>query len=1090
MAASVSTGAILFTDMVDSTALRSRLGEARADVLRRHHDELLTAAIDAHGGEVARWTGDGVKAVFPTASDAIGAAVAIQRAVVEYGQQADSVAPFQVRIGLSIGEVSTDETGDRRGVAVVEAARLEALARPGEILATDMVRLLGHRRAHVAFEDAGERTLKGIDLPVTVVRVVDTEAGAAVPLPRFLATDTRLPLVGRDHLLQTFDARWADARAGRSGVVLVRGQAGIGKTRLVSQCAATAHAAGGLVLGGWCSSDVDVPYEPVAMAFRAAAGLDAALDAALTAHAGPLARLFPAGPVGTASAAGVAGVAGVAGAGTNVADEPQLYLPRQELFDAVGDLVRRLASRQPLLLVVDDLHWATAPTVLLLRHLLTQLGDDRLLVVGTFRDGDVDPAHPLRDLLAEVRPLRTTTVLEPDVLTEVDVARLVSTVAPAASISRAALVAEAVCRETAGNPFFAAELLRHLSDTGQIEQDLTSVVPVPVADVVTQRLAQLVPGAVDLLRFAAVLGASFSVDLLAAVAGGRADDALDVLDVLEGVARAGLVRELGVDQFEFVHAIVRTALLDGMTASRKARAHRSAAEALEARGADQFDELAHHWQMAGADDHAIEYLLRAADRDMGALAFESAKARYDRVIELLNHNVRAETHTRAKAWLGLAAARRSLFDPAFKDAAVRAARLARTARDPLLMAEAATLGTWLGTNSFWVAEAPDTEMIELCEDTLGLLPERSPLRVRLLAALASHHTFSPSRERRVALIAEANRLAAELGDTQMLVDVLHAEFVCLWEPATLDRREQIARDLGRLARATGDARLSFLAGFFAAECLLERGDLDGCEARLEQLEPTVRAMHDEQNEFLVQRLRLTIDILRSEPGAQQRVDELFQRFGALLVDAEGTWMIQTALLAYQAGVLGDLVGSLQSMTTGPQARMWAAGLAVALWWSGDHAGAEEVLDRPDDLPRNYFWLAVQQALAEVAVGLGRHDHCRSLFDQLWEFRGRISVTGGGSSSFGLLSRTLGLLALELGNMDTAIELLTEAKEQADRLGARLDGVSARRSLATALRAAGRADGAGDLLAEAAAVAESQGFGREAMLIGEIQAQCR
>ena len=140
-----------------------------------------------------------------------------------------------------------------------------------------------------------------------------------------------------------------------------------------------------------------------------------------------------------------------------------------------------------------------------------------------------------------------------------------------------------------------------------------------------------------------------------------------------------------------------------------------------------------------------------------------------------------------------------------------------------------------------------------------------------------------------------------------------------------------------------------------------------------------------------------------------------------------------------------------------------------------------MLARPHYLPRNYFWLAVQQALAEVAVGLGRHDHCRSLFDQLWEFRGRISVTGGGSSSFGLLSRTLGLLALELGNMDTAIELLTEAKEQADRLGAGLDGVSARRSLATALRAAGRADGAGDLLAEAAAVAESQGFGREAML---------
>lgn len=186
MTATVSTGAILFTDMVDSTALRSRLGEDEADVLRLHHDHLLAAEVAAHSGTVARWTGDGVKAGFASASDAVAAAVSIQRAVVAYGLRADAVAVFQVRIGISAGEVTIDEAGDHHGVAVVEAARLEALARPGDILATEMVRMLGQRRANVEFEEVGERTLKGLDLPVRVYRVVDSriDGTPAASIPR------------------------------------------------------------------------------------------------------------------------------------------------------------------------------------------------------------------------------------------------------------------------------------------------------------------------------------------------------------------------------------------------------------------------------------------------------------------------------------------------------------------------------------------------------------------------------------------------------------------------------------------------------------------------------------------------------------------------------------------------------------------------------------------------------------------------------------------------------------------------------------------------------------------------------------------
>ena len=189
--------------------------------------------------------------------------------MVDYCASQRCIAPFKVRVGVSVGELVIDEGGDYRGVAVIDAARLEALARPGEILVTDMVRLLGSRRSAVSFEEVGERTLKGLDLPVMVHRVIDLERGTAPPVPRMLAVNSRIPLVGREAPLDEFRSRWDQAHVGGLRLMLVRGQAGIGKTRFLSRCADIAHRSGAIVLAGSCSSDVSVPYEPIATAFAA-----------------------------------------------------------------------------------------------------------------------------------------------------------------------------------------------------------------------------------------------------------------------------------------------------------------------------------------------------------------------------------------------------------------------------------------------------------------------------------------------------------------------------------------------------------------------------------------------------------------------------------------------------------------------------------------------------------------------------------------------------------------------------------------------------------------------------------------------------
>ena len=177
-----------------------------------------------------------------------------------------------------------------------------------------------------------------------------------------------------------------------------------------------------------------------------------------------------------------------------------------------------------------------------------------------------------------------------------------------------------------------------------------------------------------------------------------------------------------------------------------------------------------------------------------------------------------------------------------------------------------------------------------------------------------------------------------------------------------------------------------------------------------------------------------------------------------------------------------MLNSIEAMTAGNQARTWTAAQALALMWAGDRDGAEAILETQTDIPVNYFWLTVVQVRAEVAAGIGRRDLCARMYDELLPFRGRLGLTASGSLCYCLVSRTLGMLALALDDVPAAVDLLTEAVEQADRIDAPFEGVIGRRLLATALIAAGDP---GDLeraraeIEPAAAVATARGFAREA-----------
>ncbi len=1070
MTGTSGTATIVFTDMVGSTDLLARLGIDRTIELRHDHDGLLRSCAAAHGGEVVDTNGDGLMMVFPTCTEAVEAALCMQRDVRAYARRSDAVAPFEIRIGIGAGEISVDG-GAYFGEPVVEAARLEPLAQPGEILTTDLVKLLTQRSIDAVFEEMGEHTLKGLPDLVRVHRVFRESVTAALPLPSELLGDESFPLVGRDDASAMFSAVWEQSSGGELGLLLIAGEPGIGKSRLVAEAAKTAHAADAIVLYGSSDAELFVPYRPFASALRRAETLDNALAETLKNHTGTLAPLFP--------------------DSTREGVEELGEVDRLALFEAAADTLGRLATLRPVLLVLDDLHWATRSTVLLLRHLVRESPDHRILIVGTYRPDEVDRSHPMHDLLGDLSNDRRTHRLRLEPLTEQDVVALLESRTGSELDADALAFARRVHSDTNGSPFFTGELLRHLASTGTLSETngVWSVqkgagdLPVPesVRDVVGQRLGRLGGDLVDVLSSAAVIGFSFDLDLLAEVSGSTLDEVIDLVELGE---RATLVQEAGVaNRYSFVHAIVRQTLLDDISHTRRARAHRRIAEALEQLPGNRIDELAHHWFSAVTpvdNDKAIHYLRLAAERDVAALAWEAAIGRYQQIIGLLEeHNALDGSVTLAETWLALGEALRACGDLEYRPTMEKAGRLARRADRADLLARAAVGCLKPGV---WFVNAGDTDdiMIGMCEGALDDLDPHDPLRVRVLATLATVLAFDPDRPRREKLVSEAQQVARSIGDPYLLSSALIATFLALWDPSTYGERCSIADELTTLAHRTGDAEFAFLGGFFNASCALEGGDPDGALTHLGKLERPIAETRNFWFNFLVERMSNGISIARREPDMAPVIDEQLERSAETQADAPGTWAAQHATIALQDGRFGSMAGSLEASYERSKAQgIWSYALVIALHENGDIERANEVADElraPDVM--DFFWLVSMQMYAEIGYRLNRPHICAETLEALEPYRGRVGVVASGTLVWGLVSTTVGLSALATGDRGLAIDALSGAVREAKQFGSPYFGVHSGRLLTEALIAEGSFTDAAPALAEAAAVAHEHGFAGE------------
>ncbi len=506
-----STRAVVFCDVVGSTEIRSRLGDTVADPWFEQLMSAISNAVLEVDGLVVKSLGDGVMAVFTSASAALQGAVGIQQAADAHRVHGLAESAL-LRVGVSIGDVAEFD-GDWNGLPIVEAARLCAAAGSNEILASDVVRVLAGSRTDHRFESVGALELKGLANPVGTVRVLWSPRRAtpsSAALPAALATAVRGPFVGRDQLVTECYDEW---KAGIWRGLLVAGEPGIGKTRFVAELCNRMANAGARVVAGRCDEDIAAPYRPWTEALEPLVA-EMSTDELTTFSDGHGAGLSFVVPTVRRRVPDLESV---------VAMDPDTL--RSVVIDAITAFLTLHAAEDPLVVVLDDVHWIDAPSLVVLRQVAATAPAD-LSIVATYRDTDLDRVHPLSAVLADLRRVDGMRRMGLHGLDAAAVEDYLTVAAGHALDADGIRLADAVHEGTAGNPLFVGEVLRHLTETGAIRRaddrwvgESGLSLPEGLREVIGRRLTRLGDDVNVVLRVAAVLGRSFDPEVVEVVAG-------------------------------------------------------------------------------------------------------------------------------------------------------------------------------------------------------------------------------------------------------------------------------------------------------------------------------------------------------------------------------------------------------------------------------------------------------------------------------------------------------------------------------------------------------------------------------------------
>jgi tetratricopeptide (TPR) repeat protein len=736
---------------------------------------------------------------------------------------------------------------------------------------------------------------------------------------------------------------------------------------------------------------------------------------------------------------------------------PQTTDPDTErylLYAAVVGLLEEASWKSPVVLVLDDLHWADKPSLQLLRHIIANTSASRLLVLGTYRDGELSVAHPLTEALAALHREPTgVSTIDLEGLEDTGVIAFMEAAAGHQLDDAGVGLAHQLYRETDGNPFFVAEVLRNLSESGEIFQDADTgrwtakdtegpfSLPHSVRTVIGTRVSRLGEGATKVLSTAAVIGRDFGLELLAETTKVDEDELIDLLDEAQ---RAAVVNELSDSpgRYTFSHALVQHTLYEDLGGTRRTRLHKAVGEAIERlygeHNEDLVGELARHFLLATRptdSDKAISYAKRAGDAALEALAPEDAVRYFSQALELAALTPSVDPLTRTDLLIGLGTAQRQAGIAAFRETLLEAAGGAQELGDTDRLVAAA-----LANSRGFVSALGqlDAEKVDVLEGAIEALPGAdSPQRARLLATLSTELNYHSPLERRLALADEAKVIARRLGDRATFVDVVNRCGAALNAPSTLamelaDMAEALsaAGDLDDPVRRLSTNSLGCFLAVRAGQFQLARERRTMLRALAEKLGQPLHLWGAGYNDA-------SLALLRGDTEEAEQLATAALEVGTAggQPDAFAFYGVQLMKTRDEQGRLGEMVSLIaDAAEQNPSMPTFRAVLAAAHLESGNEEAARELVDEAAadsfSLPGDNAWFDGMVNYARVVTELRLRAHCEPLITRLAPFRDQVPHNA-------LVPQPP--VATSLGGLATVVDRFEEAEsyfEQAAELNTR------------------------------------------------------
>lgn len=1093
---------VMFVDLVGSTPMSEKLDpEDMRDVLRAFHAN-CAAAIEAEDGHIARTMGDGVLVYFgypraheDDAARAVRSALAIidgLRAPNE-GLAAQHGVQLQARVGIHTGLVVVGDVGAGSGrdkEAIVGetpniAARIQSEAQPDTVVISAATRRL--IEGLFAFEDAGHRALKGVSTPVRLWRVT----GPAESFDRFDARVHRglTPLVGRAAELEMLRQRWQQARDSEMRCVLLVGEAGIGKSRLIRAFRDCLREEPHQSITWYCSSSYrSSPFFPAIMWLSRALSIDAQEQSSADRLKVAIDALGVRQPSATAT---LASLLGLPGADTTDASEISGLVFKRKVLDALTATIEAMSERQPLLMAVEDAHWIDPSTLELLRELQERLPTARLMLLVTARP--------------EFRPdwkYPQFVQVNLDRLSRRERQAMVEQITGGKALPD--FVLDTIVARTDGVPLFVEELTKTVLESNswrdagthyELEGPFQGVaIPDSLQGSLLARLDRLEPAAKEIAQIGAAIGREFDRDVVRLVA--RCEE--EVLEAgLEELVDAGIVQPvrqsaMSGTAYAFRHALIQDAAYQSLLLARRRQYHAQIAEVLTAEYAEmiagQPEIVAQHLTSADQIDQAIGAWHGAGESAIRRGAYAEAYTHLDRGLELVKRLpgdervrsmralpillVRGRVEVK-KTMLKSVATYREVADIARRNG--QASELAAAA---IGFAEAEQLAT----------VSPTRESITLVEEALALNADASPaLRCRLTSALGRALMLNGVFDRAAAVTRQARTMAEEIGDQRSLRDVMASEILMLPPPlaSEFEERRRHIRQFCRLSEAEGDMLDAMYAVVVGCSRSLEMGDLDSFAESLPRIEEMAKITNAESDRWMLLCLQTMSATLHGNYTlAERRASEAATAISeASFTPALGIYGMQMFTIRREQGRLKEMAPVVKRFVAEhSEDSVWRPGFMLIASDLGFHAEARRQFET---LAESDFALAADAKrpitlsyIAEACADLGDALRAEKLYELLWPHRDTAILAPPTTVCVGAAAHYLGLLAGTMGEWEKAEAHFEASQLMNEQLKAWPRLANTRLAYARMLLARGRNEDrlrASELRSMAVAAAERMGM---------------